>query len=838
MSGHSSEKATVDEVCKIVSEMSGIQLGEKQYSMVENRLKTRILKLSLESFADYLDYLKKHKESESQALLSLMTTHHTFFFREFAHFEYLLNHVLPQAVEIARARPDKTIQLWSAACSRGQEVYSLAMFMTYHLKHMAPDVKFHIWGTDIDPESVDRGKQGVYKAEEIKQSPAMYVDGHWVRGHGSASGFVKAKDHLKANCSFTTANLQSPANFLTGKKFDIIFCRNVYIYFNQEQIKNITKSLLSHMYDTGYLFLGVSETLQGSGLDVTLKGASVYQHKKAPVVKPAVMPTTTPSLPKVMNVLCVDDSKTILALMKKILTPENGFKVVATADNGLLGLEEMKKHKIDVITLDLHMPELDGVGFLQRKGNEGPAVLVVSSINRDDVTIAQKAISAGAADYVEKPSLENLAQAGNEIRSKLKTIWQLKNKNTDAEKANVKPVSADSAKAVTSVVTKSSTTLSVKSTPFSKTSALVSKSPSAMSSAASIAVNKAKQKLKVLVVDDSPTMCQILEKVISSDPALQVVAMTGKPSEVEALIRQHKPDVMTFDINMPEMTGVDLVRKLHPIYKIPTIMISSLSPEDGPLVMQALENGAIDYIQKPEKANLPEKSLVICERIKMAAGAKVLAKASKRKVSRKANPSDGQLVVMGSSTGGTEALRVILESLPNEIPPILIVQHIPAFFSEAFAKRLNSLVNFEVKEARDGDEVKKNCVLIAPGGLQMGVKMVGEKMVVVVNDDPQMNRHKPSVDYLFQSVNRVKPSGIISVILTGMGADGARQMKVLRDAGARTIAQDEATSVVFGMPKEAIRMGGAEFILPINSIAEKLVDLINENSNVTMKKAG
>jgi chemotaxis protein methyltransferase CheR len=822
---NASDKATVDEVCKIVSEMSGIQLGEKQYSMVENRLKTRILKLSMDTFAEYLDYLKKHKESESQALLSLMTTHHTFFFREFAHFEYLLNQVLPQAVEIARARSDKTIQLWSAACSRGQEVYSLAMFMTFHLKHLAPDVKFHIWGTDIDPESVERAKQGVYKSEEIKQSPAMYVDGHWVRGHGSAYGFVKAKDHLKANCSFTTANLQSPGSFLNGKKFDIIFCRNVFIYFNQEQIKTITKNLLNHMHDTGYLILGVSETLQGFGLDVNLKGASVYQHKKAPVLKPAAMAVTTPVLPKVMNVLCIDDSKTILALMKKILIPENGFKVVATADNGLQGLEEMKKHKIDVITLDLHMPELDGVGFLLKKGHEGPAVLVVSSINRDDVTIAQKAIQAGAADYVEKPSLENLAQAGNEIRSKLKTIWQQKNKTTDA----IAPLPTKESMPKVSI--------STNSTPIKPVTTLT-KSSTQVASTSRFAVSKDKRKLKVLVVDDSVTMCQILEKVISSDPALEVVAMTGKPSEVETLIKKHKPDVMTFDINMPEMTGVDLVKKLHPVYKIPTIMISSLSSEDGPLVMQALENGAIDYIQKPEKSNLPEVSLLICERIKTAAGAKVLTRANKRKVNRKATASDDQLILMGSSTGGTEALRVILESLPNEIPPILIVQHIPAFFSEAFAKRIDSLVNFEVKEARDGDEVKKNCVLIAPGGMQMGVKMVGDKMKVVVNDDPQVNRHKPSVDYLFQSVNRIKSTGLISVILTGMGSDGARQMKVLRDAGSRTIAQDEATCVVFGMPREAIRMGGAEFILPIQGIAEKIVDLINENSNGKVKKAG
>lgn len=802
------DKAAVDEVCKIVSEMSGIQLGEKQYSMVENRLKSRLLRLSLKTFSEYLVHLKKNKESESQALLSLMTTHHTFFFREFGHFEYLLNHVLPQAIEVARSRNDKTIHIWSAACSRGQEVYSLAMFMVFHLKLMAPDVKFHIWGTDVDPESVERGKQGVYRSEEIKQSPAMYVDGHWVRGQASAFGFVKVKDHLKIHCSFATANLQSPESFLKGKNFDIIFCRNVFIYFNSEQIKNITKSLISHLFDTGYLFLGVSETLQGLGLDVNLKGASVYQHKKAPALKLVSLTSPTPSLPKMMNVLCIDDSKTILTLMKKILTPENGFRIVAMAENGIKGLEEMKKHSIDVITLDLHMPELDGVGFLQKKGNQGPAVLVVSSINRDDVTIAQKAIQYGAADYVEKPSLENLAQAGNEIRSKLKTIWQLKNKSLTSKTEVPKLVAA---------------------APVVPVSAM----PTA----------KDNKKIKVLILDDSSTMRLLLEKIINSDPSLQVVASAGKPSEVEGLIRQHKPDVLTFDINMPEMNGVELVKKIHPLYKTPIIMISSLSPADGPLVMQALENGAIDYIQKPDQSEITKTSQVIRERIKMAAGAKVINfNFSKRKVSRNSVVIKDKLIVMGASTGGTEALRVVLESLPNEIPPILIVQHIPAFFSEAFANRLNTLVNFEVKEAKDGDEVKANRVLIAPGGKQMGIKVVGEKMVVFVNDDLQVNRHKPSVDYLFQSVSRLNIEGLISVILTGMGADGARQMKVLRDMGSRTIAQDEATSVVFGMPREAIQTGGAEFVLPINAIAEKIVDLLNEGpkikTTIKTKKAG
>lgn len=791
-----SNQSVLDEVCKIVSEMAGIQLGQRQMPMVENRLKTRLLKLNLDSFEDYLAYLRSHKESESQALLSLMTTHHTFFFREFGHFEYLLNTVLPKAIDSARKREDYTIQIWSAASSRGQEVYSLAMFMNYHLKYMAPEIKYVIWGTDVDPESVERGRQGVYKSEEIKQSPAMYVDGNWIKGSGSANGFVKVKDHLKVNCKFDTVNLLSPKNFLDGKCFDIIFCRNVFIYFNYDQIKMITSKMLKHLDVNGFLFLGVSETLQGLGLDVKLNGASVYQHKKADTSKPQSISAPSPAVPKVMNVLCVDDSKTILSLLKRILIPEHGFRVVETVENGVQAIEALKRNKFDVITLDLHMPELDGLGFLNKVGTNRPPVLIVSSINRDDVTIAQKAIKSGAADYVEKPSLENMAQAGNEIRSKLKTIWQMNHqKNADQTQAAI-----DSAKPKPNTVV-----------------------------APVLATSSRTQKTKVLIVDDSQTIRQLLTKIISTDPRMEVVAAADSPAKVEELIKLHKPHVMTMDINMPVISGVELVRKLTPIYKIPTIMISSLRKEDGPQVMQALEYGAVDYIQKPESSQIVEVGRMICERIKVASESKVLNFSSfKRKAIKKGQYAGDTLIVLGASTGGTEAIRIVLESLPSEIPPILIVQHIPPVFSQAFASRMNSLVSFEVREAKNMDEIKKNLVLIAPGGKQMGITMSGNKPCVAVNDDLPVNRHKPSVDYLFQSAGRYNFRKVVAVLLTGMGADGAKGMKSLRDQGARTIAQDEATSIVWGMPREAVNMKAAEFVLPLQSIAEKIVQLATE----------
>lgn len=876
--------SVIQQVSKIVSEMAGIQLGEKQYSMVENRLKTRMLRLGVSTFQEYLGYLKKNQESESQALLSLMTTHHTYFFREFMHFEYMLNKGLPRLIDKARSRNDKTIHIWSAACSRGQEVYSLAMFFNFHLSQMAPDLKFKIWGTDVDPESVKHAKNGVYKADELKQSPAMYVGDNWVRGKGEVRDFTKVKDKLKSFCHFTSANLLNCGDFLRDKQFDVIFCRNVFIYFNQDQIKKITSDFVKHLDSDGFLFLGVSESLNGLGLPLDLSGPSIYQHpRKAGFTStPKVAPVESkPERP--LEVLSVDDSPTILALLKKILVKEHGFTVTATANNGKEALEILKTKKFDLITLDLHMPELDGLGFLQTYQDRSTPILIVSSINRDDTTIAQKAMSLGASDYVEKPSLENLAQAGNEIRSKMKTVIQMKRASAPVEPVKSaapaatttpRPAVAASSRPTTTSrpatsVTSRSTSVTARSTStFSKTATSGSKPgvtarPSTLGKTSTpsrpvvgsskptpstrplVAVKPSVEpkkdlnsKIKVLVVDDSETIRILLEKILEKDPAFQVVALAERPSQVEDLIKQHKPDVITMDINMPEMDGVQLLEKIHPIYRIPTVMISSISKEEGPQVLRALEIGAVDYIQKPQMNEMTEASQVIRDRLKIAAKANLSRTPRvKRTVRASGKTDENSLIVIGASTGGTEALRIVLESLPAQIPPILIVQHIPPVFSAAFAQRLNEICQFEVREARDGDEVKPNLVLIAPGGKQMGVKYQGDKMKVVITDDAPVNRHKPSVDYLFKSVADANVNKVVAVMLTGMGADGAKQMKVLKDAGAKTIAQDQATSVVYGMPREAVAVGAVDHVLGLDLIAEKMMSLCEFSGTTVKKKA-
>ncbi len=340
-------------------------------------------------------------------------------------------------------------------------------------------------------------------------------------------------------------------------------------------------------------------------------------------------------------------------------------------------------------------------------------------------------------------------------------------------------------------------------------------------------------KFKVLVVDDSKTIRTILAKIFSSDPMFEVCAMAEKPSDVEGLIQKHRPDVITLDIHMPEMDGVTLLKTIiTPKYHIPTVMISSISMAEGPLVLDALENGAVDYIQKPEMSEIEKVTPFILEKVRTAAMANLSKKlhTRERRVSVKTSEICNQdsLIVLGSSTGGTEAIRDILTALPNHIPPMLIVQHIPAVFSLAFAKRMNDLCPFEVKEAENGDEVRPNRVLIAPGGTQMKMIHKSGKTYVEINDDEPVNRFKPSVDYMFLTVAKSLYTHTVAVILTGMGKDGAKGMLELRNLGVRTIAQDEETSVVFGMPKEAINIGAAEFVEPLGSIAERITILTNQ----------
>lgn len=345
------------------------------------------------------------------------------------------------------------------------------------------------------------------------------------------------------------------------------------------------------------------------------------------------------------------------------------------------------------------------------------------------------------------------------------------------------------------------------------------------------------RKIRVCVVDDSGTIRNLLEKIFAADPNLEIVGSFGDPLEAEKKIRELEPDVVTLDIHMPGMDGVQLLKKILAHRAIPCVMISSLNLEEGSLVLEALESGAVDYIHKPSMKELPVMAPVIVEKIHAAASAQVkkggggAARAQGPRAQAAASlgtgwTDGGHLICIGSSTGGTEALKQVFLSLPKNIPPILVVQHIPPVFSKAFADRMNSLCSFEVKEAEDGDAVKADRILIAPGGKQMEYEAKGGRAVVRITDAPPMNRHKPSVDHLFLTVAKSYKGKLSAAILTGMGADGANGLLELRGKGARTLAQDEATSVVYGMPREAAKRGAAEEILPLGEIGVRLLEML------------
>lgn len=417
----------VEQVSKLVSEEAGIQLGDRQFSMVENRLKKRMLDLRLDAAA-YRDYLQSHVHSETQALVSLMTTHHTYFFREFSHFEYLETAGLAAAVENAKKAGRKSIRVWSAASSTGQEAYSISMFLAENLKNTG--MTYEILGTDVDPESVGIANNGVYHRKEIKNAPLRYLGNHWAKGTGDIAEFVKAKSSIKAQCRFEPANLLKLGDFRKGEKFDIIFCRNVFIYFNQQQIKQITTDLLSRLHTGGMLFLGISESLHGLNLPVTSMGPSIYTRQAdmpapaaaAPAAKAPITPTMAPAAAPTgpLRLLCVDDSPSVLALLKQLFKGDAQFTVVATATNGLEAAKALKEHKIDVMTLDIHMPEQDGLTYLKKNHNSShPPVVMVSSVSRENADLAMECLSSGASDYVEKPALSEMATRGEEIRMKL-----------------------------------------------------------------------------------------------------------------------------------------------------------------------------------------------------------------------------------------------------------------------------------------------------------------------------------------------------------------------------------------------------------------------------------
>jgi two-component system chemotaxis response regulator CheB len=348
-------------------------------------------------------------------------------------------------------------------------------------------------------------------------------------------------------------------------------------------------------------------------------------------------------------------------------------------------------------------------------------------------------------------------------------------------------------------------------------------------------------KIKVLIVDDSAVVRQTLQSILSSDPEIEVIGTASDPFFAAKKIAQEVPDVITLDVEMPRMDGLTFLKKIMSQHPIPVVIISSLTAKGTETALRAMEFGAIDIIAKPQmdtKRFIEESKIRLCDSVKAAGMAKIKRRAipqhdftvqpkySADAILPKLVPSESSMikttelvVAVGASTGGTDALRVFLEAIPLDSPGIVIVQHMPENFTKSFANRLNELCNITVKEAENGDTVIRGRALIAPGNHHMLLKRSGAKYYVEIKDGPLVNRHRPSVDVLFRSTARYAGKNAIGIIMTGMGDDGARGLLEMKEIGARTIAQDEKSCVVFGMPNEAIKAGAVEKILSLDQIA-------------------
>ena len=350
-----------------------------------------------------------------------------------------------------------------------------------------------------------------------------------------------------------------------------------------------------------------------------------------------------------------------------------------------------------------------------------------------------------------------------------------------------------------------------------------------------------KERIKVLIVDDSALVRRLLTEMLSSDPAITVLGTAHDAYDAREKIKALNPDVLTLDVEMPRMDGLTFLRNLMRLRPMPVIMVSSLTERGAEVTLDALSVGAVDYLSKPKidlAATLADYKDELIAKVKAAATARVRAPSAagaasadavlaKRAPQRQLRTTE-RIIAIGASTGGTEAIKDVLIHLPPDTPGIVITQHIPKLFSGAFARRMNACCQLSVCEAEDGQQVLRGHAYIAPGDKHLLLVRDGARYVCRLDEGPPVNRHKPSVDVMFRSVAQQAGRNAIGVILTGMGKDGALGLKEMRDAGSRTLAQDEATSIVWGMPGEAVAVGGAAEVMPLGDIYIRVLALADE----------
>jgi two-component system, chemotaxis family, protein-glutamate methylesterase/glutaminase len=344
------------------------------------------------------------------------------------------------------------------------------------------------------------------------------------------------------------------------------------------------------------------------------------------------------------------------------------------------------------------------------------------------------------------------------------------------------------------------------------------------------------KKIRVLIVDDSAVVRKVFSEELSQERDIEIIGTAPDPYVAREKIVALKPDVITLDIEMPRMDGLTFLGKLMKHFPIPVIIVSSLTREGGELALEAMDLGAVDVISKPSEAySVGDMSVQLADKIRGAAKVNIVdLKTRGKKVAKQAtlvqkrslSETTNKIIAIGSSTGGTEALKEVLIKLPPSTPGIMIVQHMPPNFTTSFAERLDSLCRINVKEAEDGDAVLPGHALLAPGNYHMVMRRSGARYYVNVKNGPLVCHQRPAVDVLFNSVAAFGGANALGVILTGMGKDGAAGMLKMHDAGAKNIAQDEKSCVVFGMPKEAIATGGVDKVVPLGDISQAILDML------------
>ena len=340
--------------------------------------------------------------------------------------------------------------------------------------------------------------------------------------------------------------------------------------------------------------------------------------------------------------------------------------------------------------------------------------------------------------------------------------------------------------------------------------------------------------IRVLVVDDSALIRQLLSKILSSDPEIEVVGTAMDPFAAREKIKKLDPDVLTLDVEMPKMDGLTFLRNLMKLRPMPVVMVSTLTESGAGVTLEALELGAVDYVAKPKfdvQSEMEQYAELIISKVKAAARSNVRGRALENKpapsVKRTGHfKTTDMIIAIGASTGGTEAIKNVLCQLPQNTPGIVISQHIPEAFSEPFAERVNQNSALEVCQASDGQQILPGHAYVAPGNRHLKVIRDGARFICRLDDGPPVNRHIPSVEVMFNSVAENVGGNAMGIILTGMGDDGADALGTMRSAGAPTIAQDQESSVVWGMPGEAVKRGNADYVLPLDHIAEKILELV------------